>query len=91
MHPAGGKEAGEQLLSLRQGRGLAAEYALSFRTLSAQSAAHADVEPMQIGVTLVSEKERERDAFDRAYACTADYRDIYEHPVPPVHLTTRLR
>ncbi len=36
-HPAGGKEVGEQLLALRQGRGTAADYALSFRTLSAQT------------------------------------------------------
>ncbi len=36
-HPAGGKEAGEQLISLRQGRGSAADYALSFRTLAAQT------------------------------------------------------
>ncbi len=35
-HPAVGKEAGEQLLSLRQGRGSAADYSLSFRTLAAQ-------------------------------------------------------
>ncbi len=36
-HPAGGKEVGEQLLALRQGRGTAADYALSFRALSAQT------------------------------------------------------
>ncbi len=36
-HPAGGKEVGEQLLALRQGRSTAADYALSFRTLSAQT------------------------------------------------------
>ncbi len=36
-HPAGGKEVGEQLISLRQGRGTAADYALSFRTLAAQT------------------------------------------------------
>ncbi len=36
-HHAGGKEAGEQLISLRQGRGSAADYALSFRTLAAQT------------------------------------------------------
>ncbi len=121
-HPAGGKEAGEQLLSLRQGRGSAADYALSFRTLAAQtgwpddplklhyhkglnkelqselacrdegksleqfielsikidnllrsrrtnrlptfpivtSAANSDIEPMQIGVTRISEEERKR-------------------------------
>ncbi len=36
-HPTGGKEAGEQLLSLRQGRGSVADYALSFHTLAAQT------------------------------------------------------
>ncbi len=36
-HPAEGKEAGEQLLSLRQGRSPAADYVLSFRTLAAQT------------------------------------------------------
>lgn len=36
-HPAGGKSACDQLLSLRQGRTTAAEYALSFRTLAAQT------------------------------------------------------
>lgn len=36
-HPAGDKEVGEQLLSLRQGRGSAADYSLSFRTLAAQT------------------------------------------------------
>ncbi len=36
-HPAGGGEAGEQLLTLRQGRSSAADYALSFRTLAAQT------------------------------------------------------
>ncbi len=36
-HPAGGKEVGEQLLALRQRRSTAADYALSFRTLSAQT------------------------------------------------------
>ncbi len=36
-HPAGGKEVGEHLLALRQGRSTAADYALSFRTLSAQT------------------------------------------------------
>ncbi len=36
-HPAGGKEVGEQLLSLRQGGDSAADYALSFRTLAAQT------------------------------------------------------
>ncbi len=137
-HPAGGKEVGEQLLSLRQGRGSAADYALSFRTLAVQtggpddplklnyhkglntelqselachdegksleqyielsikidnllrcrhpnrlpafpvvpSAANSDVEPMQIGLTRISEEERERDAFDRVYDCIADCLDI---------------
>ncbi|KAG1956839.1 retrotransposable element [Pimephales promelas] len=36
-HPAGGKEPGEILLSLRQGASSAADYALSFRTLAAQT------------------------------------------------------
>ncbi len=36
-HSAGGKEPGEQLLALRQGRSTAVDYALSFRTLAAQS------------------------------------------------------
>ncbi len=36
-HPAGGEEVGEQLLSLRQGGDSAADYALSFRTLAAQT------------------------------------------------------
>ncbi len=36
-HPAGGKEPGEQLISLRQRGGSAADYALSFRTLAAQT------------------------------------------------------
>ncbi len=36
-HSAGGKEPGEQLLALRQGRSTALDYALSFRTLAAQS------------------------------------------------------
>ncbi len=36
-HPAGGKEAGEQLISLRQRGSSAADYALSFRTLAAQT------------------------------------------------------
>ncbi len=36
-HPAGGKLVGEQLLALRQGRSTAVDYALSFRTLSAQT------------------------------------------------------
>ncbi len=36
-HPAGGKSAGEQLLMLNQGRKTAAEYAVSFRTLAAQT------------------------------------------------------
>ncbi len=36
-HPAGGRSAGEQLLMLNQGRGAAAEYALSFCTLTAQT------------------------------------------------------
>ncbi|KAI2653818.1 Transposon Tf2-6 polyprotein [Labeo rohita] len=36
-HSAYGEEAGEQLLALRQGRGTAADYALTFRTLAAQT------------------------------------------------------
>ncbi len=36
-HPAGGREPGEQLISLRQRGGSAADYALSFRTLAAQT------------------------------------------------------
>ncbi|KAL0154660.1 hypothetical protein M9458_048923, partial [Cirrhinus mrigala] len=36
-HPAGGRSAGEELLSLSQGRRTAADYALSFRTLAAQT------------------------------------------------------
>ncbi len=36
-HPAEGRGAGEQLLALSQGRRTAAEYALSFRTLAAQT------------------------------------------------------
>ncbi len=36
-HPAGGRGAGEQLLALSQGRTTAAEYALAFRTLAAQT------------------------------------------------------
>lgn len=36
-HPAGGKEVGEQLIALRQGGRSAADYALSFRTLAAQT------------------------------------------------------
>ncbi len=36
-HTAGGKEAGEQLLTLRQGRDTAADYSLTFRTLAAQT------------------------------------------------------
>ncbi len=36
-HPAGGRSAGEQLLMLNHGRRAAAEYALSFRTLAAQT------------------------------------------------------
>lgn len=36
-HSAGGKRAGEQLLTLNQGRKTAAEYALSFRTLTAET------------------------------------------------------
>ncbi len=36
-HPAEGRSAGDQLLTLSQGRKLAAEYALSFRTLAAQT------------------------------------------------------
>ncbi|KAL0151605.1 hypothetical protein M9458_053088 [Cirrhinus mrigala] len=36
-HPSGGKNAGEQLLALSQGSSTAAEYALNFRTLAAQT------------------------------------------------------
>lgn len=36
-HPEGDKEAGEQLLALRQGKRTAADYALSFRTPAAQT------------------------------------------------------
>jgi len=36
-HPEGGKSAGDQLLSLSQGKQTAAEYALNFRTLAAQT------------------------------------------------------
>ncbi|KAL0168430.1 hypothetical protein M9458_036652 [Cirrhinus mrigala] len=36
-HPTGGKSAGEQLLVLTQGEGTAAEFALAFRTLAAQT------------------------------------------------------
>ncbi len=36
-HPAEGRGAGEQLLALSQGRKTAADYALSFRTLAAQT------------------------------------------------------
>ncbi len=36
-YPAGGRGAGEQLLALSQGRTTAAEYALAFRTLAAQT------------------------------------------------------
>lgn len=36
-HPAEGKSAGDQLLTLAQGRSTAAEYALLFRTLAAQT------------------------------------------------------
>lgn len=36
-HTAGGKEAGEQLLMLRQGKDTAADYSLTFRTLAAQN------------------------------------------------------
>ncbi len=46
-HPAGGKEVGEQLLSLRQGGGSAADYALSFRTLAAQTGWR-DTEPLKL-------------------------------------------
>ncbi len=46
-HPAGGKEVGEQLLSLRQGGGSAADYALSFRTLAAQTGWR-DAEPLKL-------------------------------------------
>uniref|UniRef100_A0A3B1KLG0 ribonuclease H n=1 Tax=Astyanax mexicanus TaxID=7994 RepID=A0A3B1KLG0_ASTMX len=35
--PKGGREVGEQLLELRQGRNTVADYALTFRTLAAQS------------------------------------------------------
>lgn len=33
-HPEGGKNAGDQLLTLRQGRNTAAEFALTFRSLA---------------------------------------------------------
>ncbi len=46
-HPVGGKEVGEQLLSLRQGGGSAADYALSFRTLAAQTGWR-DAEPLKL-------------------------------------------
>ncbi len=46
-HPAGGKELGEQLLSLRQGGDSAADYALSFRTLAAQTGWR-DAEPLKL-------------------------------------------
>lgn len=36
-HPTGGKSAGEHLLVLTQGEGTAAEFALAFRTLAAQT------------------------------------------------------
>lgn len=36
-HPEGGKSAGDQLLSLREGRNTAAEYALEFGTLATQT------------------------------------------------------
>lgn len=36
-HPEGGKDAGNQLLGLRQGKLTAVEFALSFRTLAAQT------------------------------------------------------
>lgn len=36
-HPEGGKSAGDQLLTLTQGRSTAAEFALQFRTLAAQT------------------------------------------------------
>ncbi|KAL0168456.1 hypothetical protein M9458_036678, partial [Cirrhinus mrigala] len=36
-HSADGKEVGEQLLQLRQGKNTAADYALAFRTLAAQT------------------------------------------------------
>ncbi|KAI2653667.1 Transposon Tf2-9 polyprotein [Labeo rohita] len=36
-HPAGGKSAGDQLLSLSQGKRTAADYALTFRTLATQT------------------------------------------------------
>ncbi len=35
-HTAGGKEAGEQLLTLRQGKDTASDYSLTFHTLAAQ-------------------------------------------------------
>ncbi len=46
-HPAGGKEVGEQLLSLRQRGGSAADYALSFRTLAAQTGWR-DADPLKL-------------------------------------------
>lgn len=36
-HPAGGRDPGEQRFNLRQGRRTATEYALTFRTLTAQT------------------------------------------------------
>ncbi len=36
-HPEGGRNVEDQLLALCQGRNTAAEYALSFRTLAAQT------------------------------------------------------
>ncbi len=46
-HPAGGKEVGEQFLSLRQEGGSAADYALSFRTLAAQTGWR-DADPLKL-------------------------------------------
>ncbi len=46
-HPAGGKEVGEQLLSLHQGEGSAADYALSFRMLVAQTGWR-DADPLKL-------------------------------------------
>ncbi len=46
-HPAGGKEVGEQLLSLRQEGGSAADYALSFHTLAAQTGWR-DADPLKL-------------------------------------------
>ncbi len=46
-HPAGGKEVGEQLLSLLQRGGSVADYALSFRTLAAQTGWR-DADPLKL-------------------------------------------